>query len=268
MISLTPASLVLVLAEVALSQVSHHIYSLTDLMATDSLGGGHGGHLYTVTVTPPPGFLASRSGSSGPFVTSRSTSGGPFVTSRPASAGPLVTPRPALVSSGSAHHRVFLPTPLPSRLAAKSPQQKSSKVVKSKKSKDPPSFLNDIQASDRKSSKDGSYSFSYSTSNGMSRTEAGAVGPGGGYAVTGSYQFRGTDGATYRVTFTADQRGYRPRISKISEPSAQQQLQQQQRQSLEPRKRIPRQLLLERIKKVPTIKKLRRRKRVKRRLSQ
>ena len=135
----TPASLVLVLAEVALSQVSHHIYSLTDLMATDSLGGGHGGHLYTVTVTPPPGFLASRSGSSGPFVTSRSASGGPFVTSRPASAGPLVTPRPAssaaLVSSGSAHHRVFLPTPLPSRLAAKSPQQKSSKVVKSKKSK-------------------------------------------------------------------------------------------------------------------------------------
>ena len=45
----------------------------------------------------------------------------------------------------------------------------------------------------------------------MSRSEAGAVGPGGGYAVTGSYQFRGTDGATYRVTFTADQRGYRPR---------------------------------------------------------
>ena len=58
------------------------------------------------------------------------------------------------------------------------------------------------------------------------------------------------------------------RISKISEPSAQQQLQKQQQQSLEPRKRIPRQLLLERIKKVPTIKKLRRRKRVKRRLSQ
>ena len=58
------------------------------------------------------------------------------------------------------------------------------------------------------------------------------------------------------------------RISKISEPSAQQQLHKQQQQSLEPRKRIPRRLLLERIKKVPTIKKLRRRKRVKRRLSQ
>ena len=66
----TPASLVLVMAEVALTQVSHHIYSLTDLMATDSLGGGHGGHLYTVTVTPPPGFLAA----SGPFVTARSAS--------------------------------------------------------------------------------------------------------------------------------------------------------------------------------------------------
>ena len=131
----TPASLVLVMAEVTMSQVSHHIYSLTDLMATDTFGGGHGGHnLYTVTVTPPPGFLASRSGSSGPFVTSRSASGGPFVTSRP-----LVTPRPAsrgdLVTSGSVHQRVFLPTPLPARLAAKSPQQKASKLGKSKKGK-------------------------------------------------------------------------------------------------------------------------------------
>ena len=125
----TPASLVLLLAEVAVCQVSHHIYSLTDLMATDSLGGGHGGHLYTVTVTPPPGFLASRAGSSGPFVTSRaaSSSSGPFVTSRPASSKSLVT-------SGSAQQRVFLPTPLPSRIAPKpSPQQKSSKPVKSKK---------------------------------------------------------------------------------------------------------------------------------------
>ena len=125
----TPASLVLLLAEVAVSQVSHHIYSLTDLMATDSLGGGHGGHLYTVTVTPPPGFLASRAASSGPYVTSRavSSSSGPFVTSRPASSKSLVT-------SGSAQQRVFLPTPLPSRVAPKpSPQQKSSKPVKSKK---------------------------------------------------------------------------------------------------------------------------------------
>jgi len=260
MISLTPASLVLVLVKVALTQVSHHIYSLTDLMATDSLGGGHGSHLYTVTVTPPPGFLASRV-SSGPFVTARAASRGPFVTSRPASSQSPVTP-----GSASAQHRVFLPTPLPSRAAPKPPHQKSSKPGKSKKA--PPSFLNNIQASHRKSSTDGSYSFSYSTSNGMSRSEAGGVGPGGGYAVTGSYQFRGTDGATYRVTFTADQRGYRPRISKISEPSGQLQLRQQQQKSLEPRKRIPRQLLLERIKKVPTIKKLeKRRKRVKRRLS-
>ena len=122
----TPASLVLVMAEVALTQVSHHIYSLTDLMATDSLGGGHGGHLYTVTVTPPPGFLAA----SGPFVTARSasSSGGPFVTSRPASRQPPVTP-----GSASAQHRVFLPTPLPSRAAPKPHQQKSSKPGKSKK---------------------------------------------------------------------------------------------------------------------------------------
>ena len=145
-----PASLVLLLAEVASAQVSHHIYSLTDLMATDSLGGGHGGHLYTVTVTPPPGFLASRSGSAGPFVTSRSASSGQFVTSRPASSG-------APVTSGSAHQRVFLPTPLPSRPASKSPQLKSSKAGKSKKAS--PSFRNDIHSNDRKSSKDGSYSF-------------------------------------------------------------------------------------------------------------
>ena len=125
----TPASLVLVLAEVALTQVSHHIYSLTDLMATDSLGGGHGGHLYTVTVTPPPGFLASRA-SGGPFVTARaaSSSRGPFVTSRPAFRQSPVTP-----GSASAQHRVFLPTPLPSRAAPKPPQQKSSKPGKSKK---------------------------------------------------------------------------------------------------------------------------------------
>lgn len=156
-----PASLVLLLAEVASAQVSHHIYSLTDLMATDSLGGGHGGHLYTVTVTPPPGFLASRSGSAGPFVTSRSASSGQFVTSRPASSGAPVTTNSASsgapVPSGSAHQRVFLPTPLPSRPASKSPQLKSSKAGKSKKAS--PSFRNDIHSNDRKSSKDGSYSF-------------------------------------------------------------------------------------------------------------
>ena len=45
----------------------------------------------------------------------------------------------------------------------------------------------------------------------MSRSEAGVVTAEGGYSVTGSYQYRGPDGATYRVDFTADQRGYRPR---------------------------------------------------------
>ena len=53
--------------------------------------------------------------------------------------------------------------------------------------------------------------FSYSTVGGMSRSEAGVVTAEGGYSVTGSYQYRGPDGATYRVDFTADQRGYRPR---------------------------------------------------------
>ena len=99
--------LVFMVIELARAQVSHHIYSITDLMATDSLGGGQGNDLYTITLAPPPEFLVSRAVSKGPRMTSTSQ-----------------------------HQRVFLPTPLPSvRPASKSPH-KPSKIVKSKKGED------------------------------------------------------------------------------------------------------------------------------------
>merc|ERR1719494_1653620 len=60
---------------------------------------------------------------------------------------------------------------------------------------------------------DGSYKFGYSTSGGTVREESGLATPSG-YRVTGSYQFQGTDGATYTVNFVADENGYRPTISR------------------------------------------------------
>ena len=52
----------------------------------------------------------------------------------------------------------------------------------------------------------------------MSRTETGGL-TASGWGVVGSYQYRGTDGALYKVSFTADQNGYRPRSACYLEPS-------------------------------------------------
>merc|ERR1719244_2190425 len=94
---------------------------------------------------------------------------------------------------------------------------------------------------------DGSYKFSYSTSNGVSRSESGLV-TKQGYQVTGSYQYTGPDGVRYTVEFVADELGYRPKISKSTEVNA------------SPRR--GRTLLLK-PNLVPTVKKRRRRKRKK-----
>ena len=99
--------LVFMVIELARAQVSHHIYSITDLMATDSLGGGQGNDLYTITLAPPPEFLVSRAVSRGPRMTSTSQ-----------------------------HQRAFLPTPLPSVRPASESPHKPSKIVKSKKGED------------------------------------------------------------------------------------------------------------------------------------
>ncbi|XP_075971119.1 endocuticle structural glycoprotein SgAbd-5-like [Anticarsia gemmatalis] len=59
------------------------------------------------------------------------------------------------------------------------------------------------------------YNFDFKTSDGVSRhEEAGliTVGDKVGIAVRGSYSYTGPDGEQYEVTFTADDKGYKPQI--------------------------------------------------------
>ncbi|XP_023321193.1 uncharacterized protein LOC111695946 isoform X2 [Eurytemora carolleeae] len=58
--------------------------------------------------------------------------------------------------------------------------------------------------------KDGSYSFGYELDDGQKREEEGQM-TNGGYSVSGSWAYTGTDGILRTVVFTADQNGYRPR---------------------------------------------------------
>ncbi|KAJ0179924.1 hypothetical protein K1T71_004515 [Dendrolimus kikuchii] len=59
------------------------------------------------------------------------------------------------------------------------------------------------------------YDFEYKTSDGVSRQENAeliTVGDRQGIAVRGSYSYTAPDGQEYEVTFTADDKGYKPII--------------------------------------------------------
>ncbi|XP_065082649.1 endocuticle structural glycoprotein SgAbd-5-like [Ochlerotatus camptorhynchus] len=67
---------------------------------------------------------------------------------------------------------------------------------------------------------DGSYNFAYEQSDGQKREETGVLKPVEGaeapaISVTGSYEFTDPTGQRYRVDYTADERGYRPTVTKL-----------------------------------------------------
>ncbi|XP_073980506.1 uncharacterized protein [Rhodnius prolixus] len=70
---------------------------------------------------------------------------------------------------------------------------------------------------------DGSYSYSYETGNGIAAQESGhqssVPGPEGpGTAAQGSYSYKGPDGQTYTVTYTADENGFQPQGAHLPTP--------------------------------------------------
>jgi len=208
------------------SQANHHIYSDQDLEATDSQHS----HSIVVTVSPPPDFLKSsfKSFISHKIPRQLQTEMLKQKTSRNSRVGP-------------ANNLVFLPTPLPA---------KRIRTIKSKlvPFKDPPlKITSKIESSFGKRSRNGSYSFCYSTTNGMSRSEIGKVSSGGGLSVSGQYQYVGTDGLLYNISFIADKHGYRPRITKVSKIRSKL---QSTNFIIKSRERVPRNVLLGRIKKV------------------
>ncbi|XP_062549674.1 endocuticle structural glycoprotein SgAbd-5-like [Armigeres subalbatus] len=67
---------------------------------------------------------------------------------------------------------------------------------------------------------EGGYNFAYEQSDGQKREEAGVLKPVEGaevpaISVTGSYEFTDPTGQKYRVDYTADERGYRPTVTKL-----------------------------------------------------
>ena len=112
----TPALLV-VLVGGAASQVSHHIYSLTDLMATDTLqGAGH-----SVTLRPPPGFYPQQQ----QHVVTLGPPLGFYPQQQQQQQQQLGTPRPP----PQPQQPVFLPTPLPALRHSPQPQPPSAAPV-------------------------------------------------------------------------------------------------------------------------------------------
>uniref|UniRef100_A0A182UHM9 Uncharacterized protein n=1 Tax=Anopheles melas TaxID=34690 RepID=A0A182UHM9_9DIPT len=67
---------------------------------------------------------------------------------------------------------------------------------------------------------DGSYQFAYEQSDGQKREEKGELKPVEGsdepaLSVTGSYEYTDSNGQRYRVDYVADERGYRPTVTKL-----------------------------------------------------
>uniref|UniRef100_A0AAG5DDU8 Uncharacterized protein n=1 Tax=Anopheles atroparvus TaxID=41427 RepID=A0AAG5DDU8_ANOAO len=67
---------------------------------------------------------------------------------------------------------------------------------------------------------DGSYNFAYEQSDGQKREEKGELKPVDGaeepaLSVTGSYEYTDSNGQRYRVEYVADEKGYRPTVTKL-----------------------------------------------------
>uniref|UniRef100_T1I4D3 Insect cuticle protein n=2 Tax=Rhodnius prolixus TaxID=13249 RepID=T1I4D3_RHOPR len=70
---------------------------------------------------------------------------------------------------------------------------------------------------------DGTYSYSYETGNGITAQESGrqssVPGPEGpGTAAQGSYSYKGPDGQTYTITYTADENGFQAQGAHLPTP--------------------------------------------------
>ncbi|ETN58134.1 cuticular protein 13, RR-1 family [Anopheles darlingi] len=61
---------------------------------------------------------------------------------------------------------------------------------------------------------DGHYNFQYETSNGIAAHEEGL----GAHAANGVYSYTGPDGVLYRVTYVADENGFRPQGEHLPTP--------------------------------------------------
>ncbi|XP_037088847.1 larval cuticle protein 65Ag1-like [Pollicipes pollicipes] len=73
---------------------------------------------------------------------------------------------------------------------------------------------------------EGNYEYGYKQDNRQSASEVGRVSPGpepgtGTLSQTGSFQFVGDDGQTYRVSYVADEGGFQPRAAHLPVAPAQ-----------------------------------------------
>jgi len=170
-------------------QVGYDIYSDEDLLALDSAPES-----VAVAVAPPPGFLAQLEREQGAGI-GEAAGVGAGVAGVGGGKKTGKKPGGGKKKDESLLQTALLPTPLP-------PVQ-NTKLATGHKT---------IAYTNTRGG-DGSYKFGYSTSGGTVREETGLATPSG-YRVTGSYQFLGTDGATYTVNFVADENGYRPTISR------------------------------------------------------